>query len=70
MGRNLDRGFDKRVESQRSKDSSKSSKIDRVKENTKKKLHDNLKIGNDINPESFSLTFGVLLCVKTSFIIL
>jgi|GEM_PF-2223946 hypothetical protein len=43
MGRNLDRGFDKRVESQRSKDSSKSSKIDRVKENTKKKLHDNLK---------------------------
>jgi hypothetical protein len=44
MGRNLDRGFEKRTETQRGKDSgSKTPKMDRVKEDTKKKLHDNLK---------------------------
>jgi hypothetical protein len=44
MGRNIDRGLDKRVETQRGKDSgSKSPKTDKVKRETSKKLHDNLK---------------------------
>jgi len=44
MGRNIDRGLDKRVETQRSKDSgSKSPKTDKVKSDTAKKLHENLK---------------------------
>jgi hypothetical protein len=44
MGRNLDRGFEKRTETPRGNDSgSKTPKMDRVKENTKKKLYDNFK---------------------------
>lgn len=43
MGRNLDRGLDKRVETQRSNDSNKNSKRDKVVRETKKRLKDNLK---------------------------
>ncbi len=44
MGRNIDRGLDKRVETQRTKDnSSKTPKTDKIKEETSKKLHDNFK---------------------------
>ncbi len=42
MGRNLDRGLDKRVETQRPKDSeSKTPKMDKVKQDTSKKISDN-----------------------------
>lgn len=44
MERNIDRGLDKRVETQKTKDnSSKSPKTDKIKEETSKKLHGNLK---------------------------
>jgi hypothetical protein len=44
MGRNLDRGLDKRVEIKRSSDSgSKTPKTDRIKSDTAKKLGDNLR---------------------------
>ena len=44
MEKNIDRGLDKRVETQRSKDSgSKSPKTDKVKSDTSKQLHENLK---------------------------
>jgi hypothetical protein len=42
MGRNSDRGSDKRTETQRGKDSgSKTPKMDKIKSDTKKKLNDN-----------------------------
>lgn len=43
MGRNIDRGLDKRSETKRDKNSSKTSKIDKVKKETSKKLNDNFK---------------------------
>ena len=44
MGQNLDRGFEKRPETPRSKDSgSKTPKMDKIKEDTRKKLNDNFK---------------------------
>jgi len=44
MGRNIDRGLDKRVETQKSKDSGgKSPKTDKVKSETAKRLNENLK---------------------------
>jgi hypothetical protein len=44
MGKILDRGLDKRVETQRGNDSgSKTPKIDKIKQDTRKKLSDNLK---------------------------
>jgi hypothetical protein len=44
MERNIDRGLDKRVETQKTKDnSSKSPKTDKIKEETSKKLHGNFK---------------------------
>ena len=44
MGKNIDRGLDKRVETQRGKEpKSKSPKTDKVKSDTKKKLYVNLK---------------------------
>ena len=44
MGRNIDRGLDKRVETQKSKDSgSKTPKLDKIKKDTSKQLYDNKK---------------------------
>jgi len=44
MERNLDRGFEKRVETPRGKDSgSKTPKMDKIKEDTRKKMYDNFK---------------------------
>lgn len=43
MGRNLDRGLDKRVERMRSDGSKKKSGVKKVTDNTKKKLYRNLK---------------------------
>jgi hypothetical protein len=43
MGRNIDRGLDKRVETQRPNDSgSKTPKMDQIRKDTSKKLSDNL----------------------------
>lgn len=43
MGRNLDRGFEKRIETSRGNNSeNKTSKSDSIKETTKKNLYDNL----------------------------
>lgn len=44
MEKNIDRGLDKRVENQRSKDSrSKTPKTDQIKRETSKQLNENLK---------------------------
>jgi hypothetical protein len=44
MGKNIDRGLDKRVETQRSKDSSrKSPKTGKIKSDTAKHLNENFK---------------------------
>ena len=44
MGKNIDRGLDKRVETQRGKDSgSKTPKTDKVKSDTSKRLFENNK---------------------------
>lgn len=44
MERNIDRGLDKRVETQKSKDQdSKHPKTDKIKEETSRKLKENLK---------------------------
>jgi hypothetical protein len=44
MGRNLDRGFEKRTETQQRNDSgSKTPKMDKIKDDTKKKLVDNFR---------------------------
>jgi hypothetical protein len=44
MGKNIDKGLDNRIETQRSNSSnSKSSKTDKIKIDTSKKLYDNLR---------------------------
>jgi hypothetical protein len=44
MGKNLDRGFEKRTETPRGNDSgSKTPKADKIKDDTRKKISDNFK---------------------------
>lgn len=41
MGRNIDRGFDRRFETKRDNDNRRSSRMDDVKRNTKESLYKN-----------------------------